>query len=92
MAAKMIFILAPYVADISIFMRSICGRETHCMSVSCGGKNPHTFCSACSKGSMRYDMAAILKPLLLHEVSHMSWGMPLTNVGKRFSMDYQAGR
>ena len=43
MAANMNSILAPYVVDVSIFMRSICGRGgmIHWMNVSIGNALSH---------------------------------------------------
>ena len=70
MAASMILSLALYDAIISIFMRSMVGREAHWMDVSLGRENLHIFCSTCSKGSVGDDMVTTTKHFSLYEVSH----------------------
>ena len=47
------------------------GREIHELGVSFGGEDSHTFCIACSNGSMRGDMATTTKKLFpFFEVGH----------------------
>ena len=60
-----------------IFTRSMIGRQTEELDVSFGGEASHTFCIACSDGSMRGDMATIAKYLFpFVEVGHVIDGIP----------------
>ena len=61
MAANMIFIIAPYVADFPTYVGSMVGGETHCMSVSYGEEDSLTFYSTCSDGSMGDVVATIIQ-------------------------------
>ena len=64
-----------------IFIGNMIGRETHELGVSFGGEDSHTFCIACSNGSMRGDMAIIAKHLFpFVEMDHIIVGMPYGDV------------
>ena len=60
-----------------ICIGSMIESETHELGVSFGGEDSHTFCIACSNGSMRGDMATTAKHLFpFVEVGHVIDGMP----------------
>ena len=52
------------------------GGETYGVVVSFEEGIPHTFCTTCSKGNMRYDMVTLTTQLSFYEVSHMMDEMP----------------
>ena len=61
MAASMNSTLSLYDAiDHTIVGSMIVGRAYR-MDVSFGGEDPHSFCKACSKGSMRDDVTTIVQ-------------------------------
>ena len=57
-------------------------RETHELDVSLSGKNSHNFCTTCSNGSMRGDMATTAKCLFSFEVGHKIDIHPLYSHGQ----------
>ena len=57
-------------------------RERHELDVSMSGKNSHNFCTTCSNGSMREDMATTTIYLFSFEVGHKIDIHPLYNHGK----------
>jgi len=61
----MILIFSPYVSIVTVFMRSMIGRETPCVDVSFEEEIPHTFCTTCSKGRMGDGMDTRATPLFL---------------------------
>ena len=72
MASSMTSTLDLYTAIDHTIVGSMIGRRAYRMDVSFGGEDPHTFCKACSKGSMRDDVATTVQHLFLLEVSHES--------------------
>ena len=71
----MIIVVPIYVVVLTT-MGSMIGEETHWLDVFFWEEDSHTFCIACSNGSMRGDMATTAKHLFLYEVGHEFDGMP----------------
>ena len=75
--ASMIIIMVPYDENF-LTLGSMVGGEIHWWVVSLGKGSPHSFCTTCFHGSMRYCMATMIDHLPLCTLSHMFVGnMPL---------------
>ena len=64
-----ILIMISFVDMVLILIESMIG-ETHWLDVSLGKEISHTFFIACSKGSMRNDMATTSRHLFFHDMGH----------------------
>lgn len=77
-----LLIMSSFAAIDQICMGGLIMRETHELDVSMSGKNSHNFCTTCSNGSMRGDMASTTKCLFSFEVGHKIDIHPLYSHGQ----------